>query len=328
MKKGGRYERQGIRPNRRDDFRSLRPRRPQRFLITEFETGMITASPSRTADPIAQAIHRAQQNLLRLQQPEGFWCGELIVDSTLCSDYVLYMHWSGKLDPVLQEKCVAHIRRRQLPDGGWNIYEGGPSEINATVKAYFALKLGGELTRDTVDARCPRRGAAAGGHPAHEHLCQALSRFVLGQFPWKHLPAIPVELILLPDWLFFNIYEMSSWSRGHAHAAGHSEPPEANPPAARGKAFARALSRGPGAHGSLYGAGGKVLLAAKFFHLGHGDSFVYSSLPAMSWLREAALEAGGDLDDGSHGRRLGWAGRGFPRDAEFHYGAAGAGAAG
>ena len=70
-------------------------------------------------------------------------CGELMVDSTLCSDYVLFMHWVGEVDETLQRRCVRHILKRQLPDGGWNIYYGGPSEINACVKAYFALKLAG-----------------------------------------------------------------------------------------------------------------------------------------------------------------------------------------
>ena len=173
---------------------------------------MITTAGPRTADPIPLAIHRAQQNLLRLQHPDGYWCGELMVDSTLCSDYILYMHWSGKLDSVLQDKCVAHIRRRQLADGGWNIYEGGPSEINATVKAYFALKLAG----NSPDAPWMREARAAalrlGGIPRMNTYAK-LYLALLGQFPWKYLPAIPVELILLPDWFFFNIYEMSSWSR-------------------------------------------------------------------------------------------------------------------
>jgi squalene-hopene/tetraprenyl-beta-curcumene cyclase len=171
-----------------------------------------TTASSRTADPIALAIHRSQQNLLRLQHPDGYWCGELMVDSTLCSDYILYMYWADQVDPVLEEKCVAHIRRRQLGDGGWNIYEGGPSEINATVKAYFALKLAG----NSPDAPWMREGRAAalrlGGIPRMNTYAK-LYLALLGQFPWKYLPAIPVELILLPDWFFFNIYEMSSWSR-------------------------------------------------------------------------------------------------------------------
>src|SRR5947208_13032310 len=61
---------------------------------------------------IAQAISRAQENLLRQQRPDGHWCGELMVDSTLCSDYVLFMHWCGDVDPQLQQRCVRHIVRR------------------------------------------------------------------------------------------------------------------------------------------------------------------------------------------------------------------------
>ena len=165
-----------------------------------------------STDAVSEAIRRAQQNLLRLQNPDGYWAGELFVDSTLCSDYVLFMHWDGRVDPVLQEKCVAHIRRRQLADGGWNIYEGGPSEINATVKAYFALKLVGH----SPDAPWMREARATvlrlGGIPRMNTYAK-LYLALLGQFPWKLLPTIPVELVLLPNWLFFNIYEMSSWSR-------------------------------------------------------------------------------------------------------------------
>ena len=161
---------------------------------------------------LRETIRLAQQNLLRLQAPEGYWAGELFVDSTLCSDYILFMYWDGKVDPVLEEKCVAHIRRRQLADGGWNIYEFGPSEINATVKAYFALKLAGHSS----DAPWMREARATilrlGGIPRLNTYAK-LYLALLGQFPWKLLPTIPVELVLLPNWLFFNIYEMSSWSR-------------------------------------------------------------------------------------------------------------------
>jgi squalene-hopene/tetraprenyl-beta-curcumene cyclase len=157
-------------------------------------------------------IQRAQQNLLRLQSDEGYWVGELIVDSTLCSDYVLYMHWTDQIDPVLQEKCVAHIRRRQLPDGGWNIYEGGPSEINASVKAYFALKLAGHSPSSPWMQEARATILRLGGIPQMNTYAK-LYLALLGQFPWKYLPTIPVELVLFPNWLFFNIYEMSSWSR-------------------------------------------------------------------------------------------------------------------
>src|SRR3954447_25375179 len=92
---------------------------------------------------IASAISRAQENLLCQQHPDGHWCGELMVDSTLCSDYVLFMHWLGEVDDALQQRCVRHILKRQLPDGGWNIYYAGPSEGNKSGKSEFALKLAG-----------------------------------------------------------------------------------------------------------------------------------------------------------------------------------------
>lgn len=159
-----------------------------------------------------EAISRAQGNLLRLQREDGHWEGELLVDSTLCSDYVLYMHWRGRVDEELQKKCAEHIRRRQIADGGWNIFEGGPSEINASVKAYFALKLAG----DPPNAAWMREARAnilrLGGVP-QMNTYGKLYLALLGQFPWRFLPTIPLEIFLFPRWFFFNIYEMSSWSR-------------------------------------------------------------------------------------------------------------------
>src|SRR2546423_947137 len=161
---------------------------------------------------IASAISRAQENLLGQQKPDGHWCGELYVDSTLCSDYVLYLHWLGEVDHELQERCTQHILRRQLPDGGWSIYYGGPSEINASVKAYFALKLAG-YSADLPFMREARANILRLGGVPRVNTFSKLYLALLGQFPWKYLPTIPVEMILLPTWAPFHIYKMSSWSR-------------------------------------------------------------------------------------------------------------------
>ena len=177
-----------------------------------------SAAPERTesylpADAeISDAIARAQQNLLQQQRPDGHWCGELRVDSTLCSDFVLFMHWLGEIDVSLQERCARHISKRQLPDGGWNIYFGGPSEINASVKGYFALKLTG-YSPDLPFMRKARENILRLGGIPRMNTFSKLYLALLGQFPWKYLPTIPVEMILLPSWAPFHIYKMSSWSR-------------------------------------------------------------------------------------------------------------------
>ena len=168
--------------------------------------------PPETTDALRQGIRRSQDFLLSIQKEDGHWEGELLVDSTLCSDTVLYMNWRGRVDEVLQAKCADHIRRRQTADGGWNIFIGGPSEINASVKAYFALKLAG----DSPNAPWMREARAnilrLGGIPQVNTYCR-LYLALLGQFPWDYVPTIPPEIFLFPRWFFFNLHEMSSWSR-------------------------------------------------------------------------------------------------------------------
>ncbi len=179
-------------------LRSASTDREQQFVATDAE--------------VSDAISRAQQNLLRQQKPDGHWCGELLVDSTLCSDFVLFMHWLGEIDVSLQERCARHLLKRQLPDGGWNIYFGGPSEINASVKGYFALKLAG-YSPDLPFMRKARETILRLGGIPRMNTFSKLYLALLGQFPWKYLPTIPVEMILLPTWSPFHIYKMSSWSR-------------------------------------------------------------------------------------------------------------------
>jgi squalene-hopene/tetraprenyl-beta-curcumene cyclase len=161
---------------------------------------------------IPEAVARAQENLLRQQHADGHWCGELLVDSTLCSDFVLFMHWMGEVDGNIQLRCARHILKRQLPDGGWNIYYGGPSEINASVKAYFALKLAG-YSQDLPFMRKARENILRLGGIPRMNTFSKLYLALLGQFPWQYLPTIPVEMVLLPTWAPFDIYKMSSWSR-------------------------------------------------------------------------------------------------------------------
>ncbi len=108
-----------------------------------------------------------------------------MVDSTLCSDYVLFMHWVGEVDETLQRRCVRHILKRQLPDGGWNIYYGGPSEINASVKAYFALKLAGHSPEAPFMQEARANILRLGGIPRMNTYQQALPGVVR---------AIPLEI--------------------------------------------------------------------------------------------------------------------------------------
>ena len=136
-----------------------------------------------------------------------------MVDSTLVSDMVAYHHWNGKVDKKWQPKAVNHIFSMQLPDGGWNIYYGGPAEVNATIKAYLALKLAGVPVTDPRMLKAREVALNFGGIPRMNTFSK-LYLALLGLFPWKYLPTIPSEVLLIGKWFHVNFWDMSNWSRG------------------------------------------------------------------------------------------------------------------
>jgi len=178
-------------------------------------------SQLQTADALAasasQAAHRASEALLSRQNEQGYWWAYLTADTTLESDYILLQLW---LDPPvggvwqprnrkLIDKAVRAILRRQLEDGGFNIYEKGPAEVSATVKAYFALKLAGVSVDDPRMAKARDCILSMGGiQAANSYVKINLSLF--GLFPREFCPSVPPEMMLLPGNF---IYQMSSWTR-------------------------------------------------------------------------------------------------------------------
>src|SRR6202163_2485975 len=172
-------------------------------------SGVFPALSERLSD----SIDRGVNYLLSLQDSEGYWLGELEADTTLESDYIFYLNVIGKTHPDRIAKLANYVRRRQLEDGGWNIYYGGPSELNATVKAYVALRLAGDAPESDHLQRACRRIHELGGLEATNSYSR-LYLALVGAVGWDMVPAVPPELMLLPNWFAINIYEMSSWTRG------------------------------------------------------------------------------------------------------------------
>ncbi|HVT80645.1 MAG TPA: squalene--hopene cyclase [Phycisphaerae bacterium] len=159
-----------------------------------------------------QAIDQAKRALINKRHPDGYWCAELQGDSILESEYILLKFILGQeRDPDLP-LIANYLRSLQQPDGGWNMYPGGANDLNGTVKAYFALKLMGD------DPEAPHMKAAReivlalGG----AEQCNSFTKFyfaALGQISYDACPSIPPEIVLLPKFLYFNLYAVSAWSR-------------------------------------------------------------------------------------------------------------------
>ena len=162
---------------------------------------------------VERAVDRGAKWLLASQNQEGYWWGELEADTTLESDYILYLHILGQPDSPKIPKLARYIRERQLSDGGWNIFQGGPAELNATIKAWLALRLAGDPASALHLQRAKQRIHELGGLEASNSYVRFYCA-MSGLIDWSFAPAIPPELMLLPNWFPVNLYEMSSWTRG------------------------------------------------------------------------------------------------------------------
>ena len=164
-------------------------------------------------DRVVDGLERARDWLFGQQSDEGFWCGELEADVMLEADYIFMHTLLGTGDPGKMERAVNEILRHQNDDGGWSLYPGGPSNISYGVKAYLALKLMGWSQNHPVLTRAREWVLAHGGVVE----CNTFTKIylcALGQYDYDAVPAIPPEIVLFPNWFYFNIYEISSWSRG------------------------------------------------------------------------------------------------------------------
>lgn len=161
---------------------------------------------------VEMAVSGARDWLLARQSPEGYWLGELEGDTILESEYVLLLVWLGRGNSEIVRKCARYIFEQQLPTGGWALYPGGPLEISSSVKAYWVLKIAGYDPSSEPMQRAKAAILAAGG----AERVNSFTRYylaLLGMISYRQCPAVPPELVLLPNWFPINIYEMSSWSR-------------------------------------------------------------------------------------------------------------------
>src|SRR5881227_410305 len=161
---------------------------------------------------VSAAIAAAKKYLFSQQHEEGYWCGELEADTTLESDYIMLHTLLGTGDTERFQKAARYILQHQNEDGGWPIYATGPSNISASVKAYFGLKLAGYKADHPALVRARKKILELGGVTEVNTFTKIYLCF-LGQYDYDAVPAIPPEIVLFPNWFWFNIYEISSWSR-------------------------------------------------------------------------------------------------------------------
>jgi squalene-hopene/tetraprenyl-beta-curcumene cyclase len=162
--------------------------------------------------PLDRVIEAARDALVRLQDEQGCWEFQLEADCTIPAEYIMMTHFLGETDTQLEGKIAAYLRARQADHGGWPLYYGGAFDISCSVKAYFALKLAGDDPESAHMARA-RAAILRHGGAATTNVFTRIALALFGELPWRGVPYVPVEIVLLPRWFPFNLYKVSYWSR-------------------------------------------------------------------------------------------------------------------
>jgi squalene-hopene/tetraprenyl-beta-curcumene cyclase len=163
-------------------------------------------------DAIAAALHRAAVHLRKLQDPAGWWKGELQTNVTMDAEDLLLREFLGVRTDEETEQAARWIRSQQRTDGSWATFHGGPPDLSTTVEAWVALRLAG----DDPDEPHLRRAAQVVLGLGGVEQARVFTRIWLALFglqSWDDLPALPPELVLLPRWMPFNVYDWACWAR-------------------------------------------------------------------------------------------------------------------
>jgi squalene-hopene/tetraprenyl-beta-curcumene cyclase len=171
------------------------------------------AAPSIATEALSASISSASRALMDLQNADGHFVFELEADATIPAEYILMRHYRGEpVDEVLEAKIAAYLRRIQQADGGWPLFHEGASNISASVKAYFALKMAGAPADAPYMVRARAWILSQGGAATSNVFTRNLLA-LYEAIPWRGVPVMPVEIMLLPRWFPFHLDKISYWAR-------------------------------------------------------------------------------------------------------------------
>ena len=146
-----------------------------------------------------ELIRTQKDRLLDMQRDDGHIVFELEADSTIPSEYVLLRHYLDEIDTAKEAKIGNYLRRIQNDDGSWPLFHDGDGDISATIKSYWALKLIGNDI-DAPHMVKARDWVLERGGAAKANVFTRIMLAIFKQIPWRGVPVIPVEVMLLPQW--------------------------------------------------------------------------------------------------------------------------------
>jgi squalene-hopene/tetraprenyl-beta-curcumene cyclase len=173
---------------------------------------LYVTDPVSLIDKVSEAIGRTHAYYEAQQNKDGYWWYELESNVTMTSEYLMFLHFLGLRDKEKDGKIAYHILQNQRANGSWSLYWGDNGDLSTSIEAYFALKIAG-YSSDDKSLRQARAFILEKGGVEASRVFTKIFLALFGEFDWKAIPSIPLEINLLPPWFPLNIYRFSSWAR-------------------------------------------------------------------------------------------------------------------
>jgi squalene-hopene/tetraprenyl-beta-curcumene cyclase len=174
---------------------------------------LMIARDDRVGVPAADAAAAAVGHLLDLQDPAGWWSGELETNVTMTAEHVLLLTFLGVDVDDIREGAIRHLLTLQREDGSWGVYHDAAADVSTTIEAYVALRVLG-LDASRRELRAALRVILEQGGVAHARVFTKIWLALFGAYPWEGVPSMPPELAWLPPRVPLNLYDFACWARG------------------------------------------------------------------------------------------------------------------
>ncbi|KAI4095927.1 MAG: hypothetical protein LQ344_001308 [Seirophora lacunosa] len=168
--------------------------------------------PVNSVADVTRTLSLAEKFAFNQQKPDGHWCGEFRAQVYPTAQYVIFHQAWGTNLSADASQLRKYLLSLQASDGSWSIAPDYPGDISPTAEAYLALRILDHQADSKELLRARDFIRKAGGLAK----VRILTRFLLAQFglfPWKAVPQVPPELMLLPTWAPVNIFSLPYFSR-------------------------------------------------------------------------------------------------------------------
>ena len=164
------------------------------------------------SNSLDETIRKASKWIVSRQDKNGIWVAPLETNCCMEAQWLLAMYFIGYNDPK-KEGVIRYILDRQRPDGSWDVYYGAEQgDINTTLECYFALRICG-FDPDEAIMQKARKWLLENKWTEHIRVFTKYWLALFGEWPWANTPVLPPEIVFLPPWCPFNIYDFACWAR-------------------------------------------------------------------------------------------------------------------